>query len=56
LTEGGSEDGGLEELVEFLLSRSSSSAMRCSKDCTSAETAARASGVSVSQTEGGSGG
>src|SRR5512143_3719422 len=35
LTEGGSEDGGLEELVEFLLSRSSKSAIRCSKDCTS---------------------
>ena len=44
MTEGGSEEGGLEELVEFLLSRSSRSAIRRSKDCTSTDTAACASG------------
>jgi hypothetical protein len=49
LTEGGSEEGGLEELVEFLLTRSSNSAMRCSKDWTNAETLACASGDNVSQ-------
>ena len=32
MTEGGSEEGGLEELVEFLPSRSSRSAIRRSKD------------------------
>ena len=46
MTEGGSEEGGLEELVEFLLSRSSRSAIRRSKDCTSTDTAACASGES----------
>jgi hypothetical protein len=56
LTEGGSEEGGLEELVEFLLSRSSRSAIRTSKDCTSPETAVCASGESVSQMVCGSGG
>ena len=40
LTEGGSDDGGLEELVESLPSRSSRSAIRRSNDCTSAVTAA----------------
>jgi hypothetical protein len=45
----------LEELVEFLPIRSSSSAIRRSKDWTNAETAACASGVSVSQMICGSG-
>ncbi len=40
LTEGGSEEGGLEELVEFLLTRSSKVAFRCSSERTSARTAA----------------
>jgi len=40
LTEGGSDDGGLEELVEYLPSRSSRSAIRRSKDWTRAVTAA----------------
>jgi hypothetical protein len=44
LAEGRSEEGGFEELVEFLLNRSFSSAILRSKDCTS--TAARASGDS----------
>src|SRR5512135_958800 len=52
----GSEDGGLEELVELVLSRSSRSAIRRSKDCTSAATAACASGKRVSQMGCGSGG
>jgi hypothetical protein len=56
LTEGGSDEGGLEELVEFLPSRSSRSAIRPSKDWASAETAAWAAGESVSQMIGGSGG
>jgi hypothetical protein len=56
LTEGGSEEGGWEELVAFLLSRSSSSPIRRSKDCTSAATAACASGERVSQMACGSGG
>src|SRR3954447_7505353 len=46
LTEGGSEEGGLEELVEFLLSLSSRSAIRRSKDWTSTDTAACATGGS----------
>src|SRR4051794_27242356 len=49
LTEGGSEEGGLEELVEFLLSRSSNSAIRRSKVSANAETAACASADRVSQ-------
>jgi hypothetical protein len=56
LTEGGSDDGGLEELVESLPSRSSRSAIRRSKDWTRAVTAAWASGESVSQMSCGSGG
>jgi hypothetical protein len=34
LTGGGSEEGGLEESVEFLLSRCSRSAIRCSREAT----------------------
>src|SRR3954467_805768 len=49
LTEGGSVEGGLEEVGEFFLIRSSRGAIRRSKDCTSAETAACASGESVTQ-------
>ena len=49
MTEGGSEEGGLEELVEFLLSRSSNSAIRRSKVSANAETAAWASADRVSQ-------
>jgi len=49
LTEGGSDEGGWEELVEFLPRRSSRSAIRFSRECTSPETAACASGESVSQ-------
>jgi hypothetical protein len=49
LTEGGSEEGGLEELVEFLPSRSSNRAIRRSKDSANAETAACASADMVSQ-------
>ena len=45
-TEGGSDEGGLEELVEFLLSRSSRSVIRRSKECTNANTAACAAGGS----------
>jgi hypothetical protein len=56
LTEGGSDEGGLEELVELVLSRSFNSAIRRSKDRTSGVTAAWASGESVSQMAGGSGG
>jgi len=56
LTEGGSEEGGLDELVEFLPIRSSRSAIRRSKDWTSTDTAARASDESVSQIGWGSGG
>ena len=48
LTEGGSEEGGLEELVEFLPSRSSNRAIRRSKDSANAETAACASADKVS--------
>jgi hypothetical protein len=48
LERGGSEEGGLEELVEYLLSRSSRSAIRRSKDWTSTDTAACASGERVS--------
>lgn len=40
LTDGGSDDGGLDELVEFLPSRSSRAAIRRSKDWTRAATAA----------------
>ena len=49
MTDGGSEEGGLEELVEFLLTRSSRSAIRCSSERITAETAAWASGGSVDQ-------
>ena len=56
MTEGGSEEGGLEELVESLPIRSSRSAIRRSKDWTSTDTAACASGESVSQIDWGSGG
>src|SRR5688500_13616397 len=49
LTEGGSEEGGLEELVEFLLSLSSRSATRRSNERITAETAAWAPGESVDQ-------
>src|SRR3954451_7470596 len=49
LTEGGSEEGGLEELVEFLLSFSSRSAIRFSRERITAETATCASGESVDQ-------
>jgi len=56
LTEGGSEEGGFDELVEFLPIRSSRSAIRRSKDWTSTDTAACASGESVSQIDRGSGG
>ena len=56
MTEGGSEDGGLEELVEFLLSRSSSSAIRCSKLSNRARRAAWASGGTVCQSGSGMGG
>ena len=49
LTEGGSVEGGLEELVEFLPSRSSRSAILCSRHWTSAETAAWTSADKVSQ-------
>ena len=56
MSEGGSDEGGLEELVEFLLSRSSRSAIRCSKEAIAAETAACASGERVDQMCGGSGG
>jgi hypothetical protein len=55
LTEGRSEEGGLEELVEFLLSRSSKTAIRRSKESTNAETAACASADNVSQRGWGSG-
>src|SRR4051812_21705524 len=40
LAKGGSEDGGLEELDEFWLSRTSSSAIRASRVETKADTAA----------------
>src|SRR3954453_21956826 len=56
LTEGGSEEGGLDELVEFLLSFSSRSAIRCSRERITAETATCASGESVDQMWCGSGG
>src|SRR3954462_7727126 len=56
LTEGGAEEGGLEELVEFLPSCSSRSAIRSSKVWTKPETAACTSGESVSQRVCGSGG
>lgn len=46
LAEGGSEDGGLEELDEFWLSRASSSATRASSVATRANTAACAAGGS----------
>ena len=49
LTEGGSDEGGLEELTEFLPTRSSNSAIRRSNDNTSAATAVCASGKSESQ-------
>ena len=49
MTEGGSEDGGLEELVEFLLAFSSKVAIRCSSTPTKASTAACAAGGMVSQ-------
>lgn len=49
LTEGGSVEGGLEELVEFLPSRSSRSAILCSRHRINAETAACASADRVSQ-------
>jgi hypothetical protein len=45
----------LEELVEFLPSRSSKSAIRCSRQAIAAETAACASGERVDQMCGGSG-
>ncbi len=47
LTEGGSGDGDLEEVVEFSSNRSSRSAIRPPKGCTSAESAPRASEGSV---------
>ena len=56
LSEGGSEEGGLEELVAFLPSLSSRSATRRSKNGTSAHIAAFASGESVSRMGCGSGG
>ena len=56
MTEGGSEEGGFDELVEFLPIRSSRSAIRRSKDWTSTDTAACASGERVSQIDWGSGG
>ena len=50
MTEGGSEEGGLEELVELVPSRSSNSAIRRSKASAIAETAAWASADKVSHT------
>jgi hypothetical protein len=55
LTEGGSDEGGPEESVEFLPSRSSRSAIRRSKAAITAETDARASGERVDRMCGGSG-
>lgn len=55
-TDGASEDGGFDELVELVLSRSSRAAIRCSKEVTSADTAACASGERVPQISSGSGG
>src|SRR4051794_19669009 len=56
LTEGGSDEGGLEELVESLLTRSSNSAMRRSRVVSNARMAAWASGGTVSQSGSGIGG
>ena len=47
MTEGGSEEGGLEELVEFLLTRSSRSAIRRSRISKRVRRAAWASGGTV---------
>ena len=49
MSEGGSEEGGLEELVEFLPRRSSRRAIHRSKDSANAETAACASADNVSR-------
>ena len=56
MTEGGSDDGGLEELVESLLTRSSRSAMRRSRAVSTARMAAWASGGTVTQSGSGIGG
>src|SRR3954471_10545437 len=48
LTEGGSDEGGLEELVEFLLTRSSRAAIRRGRVLRSAPMATWASGGTVS--------
>src|SRR6185312_3383424 len=52
----GSEDGGLDELVEFWLSLASSSAIRFSREPRRAKTAAWASGGMVFQRDSGIGG
>jgi hypothetical protein len=52
-TAGGSVEGGLEELVEFWLSRASSSAIRFSRDEMTARMAVWASGGTVIQRDSG---
>jgi hypothetical protein len=56
LTAGGSEEGGLDELVEFWLSLAFNSAIRRSSDANAARRAARASGGIVFQSNSGIGG
>jgi hypothetical protein len=52
-TAGGLDEGGFEELVEFVLSRASKSAIRFSKEEITAKIAARASGCTVFQSDSG---
>src|SRR6516165_2341807 len=53
LTAGGSVEGGLDELVEFWLSRASRSAIRLSREAMTARRAAWASGGTVLQSDSG---
>ncbi|MBX6315314.1 MAG: hypothetical protein IRY99_20740 [Isosphaeraceae bacterium] len=52
-TAGGSVEGGLEELVEFWLSRDSRSVIHFSREATTARMAAWASGGTVFQSDSG---
>jgi len=52
-TAGGSDEGGLEELVESWLSRASRSAIRFSREAMTARKAAWASGGTVFQRDSG---
>ena len=53
LTSGGSDEGGMDELVEFRLSLASNSAIRFSKAAITARMAACASGGTVFQSDSG---